>query len=1234
MVIDFSSLDLREQPVLILKNTTGTPIGVLGAAMRVAADIKFNEASVLEFDLPAVSDGEAIPFYDDVIGMRIVDLFGIGEFILMNPTEVGDGVRRVKSCKGYSTEFEFTFKKITLEQATYNFWNPVAPKDTVLGIIMELMPTWSIGHVDDSLIGKYRTFEVSNENLYNFIKGTAQTSYNCIFDFDTYNRRVNVRDVSGSVITQPIYISNNNLASEISVEENTENIVTRLDVNGAEGVDIRDVNPSGTNQLINLDYFMTPTNFDEALIGKYHSWQERVANLQMPYYNLSVEYALVIMKQMTQSAQQRELENERTALENEQAVVIQSIAMGLMGQTDLDEVNQKIQNKQDEISAKVSEIDDTKREAQEIYDQLKQINELAAFDHAFTQQELLLLDRYIKDDAISESSFVAQQADSYSDEDTGNGIYDFDIDVVGAVITKTVSENGKEIYSVQGGTVSAGNITAQIIHAALERKTSGEIVMSAYMSKGTYGDTQFPKGCFSVTGVARSVTGNFAPDPQTPELASATEIALQVESGYFFFTKNTSEYERRAVAWDLYEYGAEVLKKLSQPAYRFSVTSANFLCLEDFEEFRKKISLGHKLYVGIGEDETLSPICIGVRFTYDAPNDLTLEFGDTYISSDSSFQLADLLEQSVSMGKSVDANKYTYSAFLDSGASTKVKTFMNSALDVSKNAILSSKDQAISWTESGLRLRKWADDAHSEYLPHQVWMNNNSILMTSNNWQSAELAIGHFYDENLGECWGLVAPNIVGTLLAGSNLVIESAKKDGGVSVFRVDADGCVLYNSSFDIVSQNNITQISLDPQFGIVIGDYPVYTTSEATRGAEPEKIVDTDKAKFWVDTQGNLFFEGTLRATTGEFSGKVTALEGYIGQPSAGWAIGNTYIYNTKQTFGSTDEGVYIGVDGFSLGDAAHYIRATRGGHLSANSATITGHIEATSGVIGGCSIENGTLTVDGANITSGTINTARIPNLSAEKITTGTMSADRISGGQIDATDVNIVNLNASNITSGTISASKIQGGTLDASTMTVSNLRADSISVGQLTAEQIQGLPASKVVSGQFDSARIPNLTAAKITSGTFDPVLIPNLSAGKITYGTLDGNYVNVTNLNASNITTGTLDGKWISGSLSNLDTVYATQVTGTTVTATYLNCTHVNSSLTIGLNGSTRFSFGNSGAAYLFPSSLQVVGSGGYAYSGATGGVKIVSEITSGGIPVAEYTLNFCYGFCVGWQA
>lgn len=1119
MVVDFSRIDLREQPVLILKNAAGVPIGTLGSALNVRADIKYNEASVLEFNLPAQVDGKDTPHYKAVVGMRIIDLQDIGQFILMNPKETGDGVKKTKACKAYSLEYEFTFKKITLENATYNFWNPVTPDSTLLGIILELMPSWSVGSVDSALVGKYRTFEVSDENVYNFIKGTVQTSYNCIFDFDTYNRKINVKDASSTVPTNPIYISNANLAKEITVEENTEEIVTRLDVNGADGVNIRDVNPSGTNQIVNLDYFMTTDNFDQSLIRKYHAWKKSYEDYQLPYYNLSIEYSLQVMRKATEQAALVELQNELTSLENRQAVIIQSIARGLDTQKSLDSINATIRAKQTEIKAKEKEIGNIDAQAKSIFNQLAQINKLVKFETYFTNAEFLILDRYIKDDALSESSFVAEETCSYTDDDIGNPLSNSSFSISGAKITYVTNSNRKDIYDIKGGRLSCGFTNGEIIRAAFEKSTDNSFVMTAYLGSGTTSDRKYPTACLSLTGTVSRVTSNVKAEPETPDIKEGTSLSLTVRSGYLYFTLNTSEYEKRAVAWDLFEYGNEILKKISQPSYKFSVSTANFLCLEDFEAFKNRLRHGEKLYVGISEDETLAPICTGAKFNYDSINELELEFSDTYTSGDSSFLLADLLEQSVSMGKSVDLSKFSYSAFVDSGANTKVRDFMTTALDVAKNAILSSREQAITWGDSGIRLRKWTSEAHEAYEPQEVWMNNNSILMTNNNWSTAEIAIGQFKDSNLGDCWGIVAPNIVGTLLAGNNLVIESAKKDGGVAVFKVDGEGCILHNSTLSVTNDKINSHILLDPDHGLMIGKYPLIKT---------DGKIDDSKKLFYADTKGNLTLKGTIYASDGEFTGKITALSGYIGQPSSGWTIGSSSIYNGKPSFGSTASGVYIGTDGFSLGNATSYIRGNSNGYLLANNVRLTGNITANSGNIGGCEIQNGVLKVGNANITS----------LNASKITAGTMSADRISGGTIDATNVTIKNLNASNITSGSINAnrititnlnaSNITGGTLNCANITVKNLRADSITVGKLTANQISGLPASQITSGQFGTQRIPELSCSKITSGTFDPVRIPNLSCSKITSGTFDP--VRIPNLSADKITSGTISASRISG--------------------------------------------------------------------------------------------------------
>lgn len=1091
MVVDFAQLDLRDRPVLILKNTAGSPIGLLGSARNVSLDIKYNETSVVEFDIPANVDGVDTPFYNSVIGMRIVDVQNVGQFILINPSETSDGVKKAKSCKGYSLEYEFTFKKITLESNTYNFWNPVAPEGTLLGIILELMPSWKVGYVDPSLIGRYRTFDVSDENLYNFIKGTVQNSYSCIFDFDTYTREVNVREASSVVPTNPVFISNDNLAKEISVDEDTENIVTRLDVNGADGVSIRDVNPSGTNTIIDLGYFMTLDNFDQGVIDKYNAWKSRYENYQLPYYNLTVEYALQVMRSVTEKAALTELESQMTVLENEQAVIVQGIAQNLKTQADLDAVNSKISAKKAEIDAQNTTIASVEERAASIYNELITINKAVNFKRAFTNAEYLLLDRYIKDDSVSESSFVTEATSSYEDGNIGMTVDGKTVAIAGATITYVKHAQDKDIYDVVGGSVTSSVFSAEVIRAAFERASDGSFIMTAYLGKGTSGDRDFPKGCVSITGTTSSVSADMSANTTTG-VQEGTRLAITVKTGYMYFTMDTSEYEKRAVAWDLLAYGKEVLAKLSQPSYKFSVTSANFLCLEDFESFKNHLRHGEKIYVALDENKTLSPILIGAKFSFDDMSALELEFGDTYTSGDSSFLLADLLEQSVSMGKSVDLNKYNYSSFMSSGASTRVKEFIDSALDVSKNAIISSKNQAISWGDSGIRLRKWANDAHTTYDPKQIWMNNNSILMTANNWSSAEVAIGNFHDDNLGDCWGIVAPNIVGTLLAGKNLVIESEKADGGVAVFKVDAEGCVLHNSTMSITSENTKSHILLDPEHGLMIGKYPLINNKGE---------IDDTKKLFYADTEGNLTLKGIIEATGGVFHGKIEAIEGFIGDKSSGWTIGATSIYNGKAAFSNTTQGIYIGSDGISIGSADKYVRANKNGYLLANNVNLTGTITAKSGfigdgvkgwTIGSTAIYNGKpslsdeasgiyIGVDGISIRRGG-NYIRLSgddgSLTANNATiTGTINATggsiggcSIKDGKLEVSSAHIygtivadaINLNTASITG------KLTAFNIDATDLHVKGANIDELVVKNA---QIESLDCKKL-NGYIPSARI------------------------------------------------------------------------------------------------------------------------------------------------------------------
>ena len=292
----------------------------------------------------------------------------------------------------------------------------------------------------------------------------------------------------------------------------------------------------------------------------------------------------------------------------------------------------------------------------------------------------------------------------------------------------------------------------------------------------------------------------------------------------------------------------------------------------------------------------LDPIVIGAEIDMEDPSKLTLVFCDTYSASDEAMKLVNILGEAVSVGQRTAANWANFNSFIDTGASTSVRDFMQSAIDYTKNAILAGNGQGIVIDGSGITLRK-ENASGSGYELEQIKMINNSIVFSKDNWSTVQMAIGKFHDENAGDIWGVVAPAIVGTMIAGSNMVIESAKKDGGVAVFRVDADGAKLYNSRFDLVNEysaGSSGQISLIPHIGFVGGKTtsttPLFSFDEngnptglktvggnTITSAANIKKDDLPNANFYVDMDGNAYFKGTVIATDGKFTGAVYATSG---------------------------------------------------------------------------------------------------------------------------------------------------------------------------------------------------------------------------------------------------------------------------------------------------------------------------------------------------------------------
>lgn len=79
--------------------------------------------------------------------------------------------------------------------------------------------------------------------------------------------------------------------------------------------------------------------------------------------------------------------------------------------------------------------------------------------------------------------------------------------------------------------------------------------------------------------------------------------------------------------------------------------------------------------------------------------------------------------------------------------------------------------------------------------------------------------------------------------------------------------------------------------------------------------------------------IYPDGTVRCESADIKGKITAFEGEIG----GFIIGKKALYNQKTSFNIGGPGVYLGIDGISLGDG---FKVDSYGNLSASKVNITG------------------------------------------------------------------------------------------------------------------------------------------------------------------------------------------------------------------------------------------------------------------------------------------------------
>lgn len=432
---------------------------------------------------------------------------------------------------------------------------------------------------------------------------------------------------------------------------------------------------------------------------------------------------------------------------------------------------------------------------------------------------------------------------------------------------------------------------------------------------------------------------------------------------------------------DLLEEGKRKIAHMNQPIVSYKVDSVDFISALNVNYDKDKLKLGSIVTIFYPNfNINIKAKIIAIDHDIDG-NSIQFTIANTKDIKSGFLKIKDLLQRSFNTSTQIDMSKYKWD--LSESNKTEIDTILNSAWDANKRAIEAGSNENYTLDRRGLTLKDPTD-------PKNFLRGLHNVLAFTND-------EGNTYKNALSPS-GLHAEVIIGKLIAGSKLTIQNSS-----GTFNVNGDGVTLDGMALKITGGLPPTQ--LDPAFkdslvnlgksynGVIINNEGLLASNKKTRvivdGAQGfliEKNTGTENSPAWrkvvdIDSNGDLSITGKINATSGNFSGNITASGTITGGTFSGANITNGAIVGSS-----------INVNNKFLVD--------KNGTMTSTGANISGNINMTGGTISWSNINSDPL-ASAANSTANTaLSSASNAQVIAQKIADGTYTGGSfISGKQI-------------------------------------------------------------------------------------------------------------------------------------------------------------------------------------------------------------------------------------------
>lgn len=987
------------------------------------------------------------------------------------------------------------------------FCNMDNPKASLLHRVLEVVPAYSIGHVDESLLSLKQTsiFSVDDKSVYDFLMNDVANEFHCLFLFDSVNRTISVYDLyttcngcgnrgdftdvcpecGSSDLSYfgqdtTILVSANNLTEEITLEINKDNVKNVFKLEAGDDLmtaAVKSYIPTGSDRIFyisedqmqemppelvarikkyNALYESKIEDYNSITREIYHCLSEKIKyeSKMMPDVPIEDATATTEAVKLNKAFAKKDGKCEVVALEN----VTES--------TSLATVNSAIINYSKVfINSGVVKVEvDTgnwnyKDQTEEGMGYGKWTGKLKLIRYA-NKEDIAYTDNLeldINDDYPTFIQEKIQKNISQNDTDDGSVYNVLEIDDLGQFETALKEYCLSRLESFYEAIKSV----LAILQSYGEGDVNAELYSTFYNKYN-----QKLKLCEAEKTLRQATIDEWVAKYEVEnekllaiqeqldfEKYLGTELYKQFtnyirESKFTnsnYFSDGLTEDERFERALQFMDVARKELIVSSHYQHSLSANMYNLLLMDEFKPIVDKFELGNWIRVQI-DDSVYRLRLISYEIDFDNLGNINTDFSDVTKTANGMSDIHDILKQASSM-----SSTYSYvanQASKGNEAQTQLIDFTKEGLNSALINIKSNDNEEVVFDNNGLWARTH-DDITGEYSPEQLRVTHNILCFTDDNWETVSTALGkHDYYKYVG---GILKKD---TGYGLSAQFVTAGYVNGSQII------GGEIYSQNY---SSTAGTYINLNSGSFSFAGGALTYNGSDLklSNGTIFGGSININN-KFIVDNQGN-----------------VTLPDSYLTA---------NQINSTFATIKNLDA-VSVKVNQVE----ADYIAADK---------VVTDSL--TANYIAADKIVTDTLTANYIAADKVVTDSLTANYIAADKVVTDVLTAK-----YIEADEVIAQNLKAATARISSIESDYVTTGTLTANYATIDNLNTLSIQVNRIDADYAS-VDSLSAVSARIDSVEADYVTASEVSANY---ATIANLNATNITVNDINADYVKASTL-------------------------------------------------------------------------------------------------------------------------